>query len=134
MSQRSGCEFCVAHHTAGLARHVGDEKLARDLAAASVGRGPRDVLTAREVAFCVYTHKLTQSPRSMCMEDLAALRKLDIDDATILDLNQIVAYFADVNRTVLGLGVATRGEPLGLHPNEERESFEHRQENGGRGQ
>lgn len=91
-----------------------------------MGRGPRDVLTDRERAFCTYAHKLTQLPKSMCEEDRAELRHLGIDDATILDLNQIVAYFAYVNRTVLGLGVATRGEPLGLHPDEERESVEHR--------
>lgn len=33
-----------------------------------------------------------------------------------LEINQVVAYFAYANRTVLGLGVNTEGEILGLSP------------------
>jgi hypothetical protein len=36
----------------------------------------------------------------------------------ILEVNQVVSYFAYVNRTVLGLGVTTAGDTLGVSPND----------------
>ena len=59
-------------------------------------------------------------------EAKGSLKELyELDDADILDLNQIAAYFADANQMVNGLGVEVAGEPLGLHPDEEREGFQH---------
>ena len=40
------------------------------------------------------------------------------DDGEILEVNQVVAYFCYANRTVLGLGVTTEGDIIGLSPNE----------------
>ena len=39
-------------------------------------------------------------------------------DGEILEINQVCSYFAYANRTVLGLGVITKGDILGLSPNE----------------
>jgi uncharacterized peroxidase-related enzyme len=125
VSRLNGCEYCVRHHTAGLAGHIEDATLAEELGLASVANAPAEVLTQREQALCAYAIKLTQKPESMVPEDLAALRAVGLDDGGILDLNQIVAYFAYANRTVNGLGVEVAGEPLGLHPDEEREGFQH---------
>ena len=36
----------------------------------------------------------------------------------IREVNQVAAYFAYANRTVLGLGVTTAGEVLGLSPSD----------------
>jgi uncharacterized protein YciW len=65
-----------------------------------------------------YAKKLTLEPSEMRKTDLAAMRTLGMSDEAILDLDQVVAYFAYVNRTVLGLGVSVDGEKLGLHPGE----------------
>ena len=126
VSRLNGCEYCVQHHTAGLAGHIQDADLAEELGKASVGEAPVEALTARERAFCTYAIKLTQAPERMVAEDLEPLRAIGLDDAGILDLNQIVAYFAYANRTVNGLGVEVAGEPLGLHPDEEQEGFQHK--------
>ena len=48
-----------------------------------------------------------------------------LDDAGILDLNQVVAYFAYANRIASGLGVDLTGDTLGLSPNENEEGFGH---------
>ena len=77
------------------------------------------------MAMCVYAAKLTEYPATMEESDLDDLRKVGLDDAGILDLNQIVAYFAYANRTVNGLGVEVGDEPLGLHPDEDVEGFRH---------
>ena len=44
------------------------------------------------------------------------MRAAGFDDGEILEINQVVAYFAYANRTVQGLGVTTRGDVLGLSP------------------
>ena len=125
VSQLNGCDYCVRHHRAGLARHLGDPQLAEELSRAAVGRTASTILADRERAMCDYAAKLTSDPASMAVSDLDPLRLAGLDDAGILDVNQIVSYFAYANRTVLGLGVSIDGEPLGLHPDDEREGFSH---------
>mgnify|MGYP003673054682 CR=1 FL=1 len=39
------------------------------------------------------------------------------NDGEILEINQVTAYFAYANRTVLGLGCSTQGDIIGLSPN-----------------
>jgi uncharacterized peroxidase-related enzyme len=125
VSQLNGCDYCVEHHRSGLARHLGSEDLAYELSEAAVRKRESDNITEKELAMCAYAAKLTQTPASMTEADLSPLREVNLEDEAILDLNQIVAYFAYANRTVLGLGVNTEGEILGLHPNEDDEGFRH---------
>ena len=123
VSQLNGCDYCVRHHRAGLARHMGSERDAEQLTRLAFANG--DELSDRQRALCNYARKLTCQPADMRAGDLIPLRAAGLDDATILDLNQIVAYFAYANRTVQGLGVNIDGETLGLHPDENREDFKH---------
>jgi uncharacterized protein YciW len=46
------------------------------------------------------------------------LRNAGYNDGEILEINQVVAYFAYANRTVLGLGCSTDGDIIGLSPND----------------
>jgi uncharacterized protein YciW len=48
--------------------------------------------------------------------EIQALRDAGWDDGEILEINQVTAYFAYANRTVLGLGVDVQGDVLGLSP------------------
>jgi uncharacterized protein YciW len=59
--------------------------------------------------------------------DVTAMRDAGLGDGEILEINQVTAYFAYANRTVLGLGVSTRGDVLGLSPGEtaDAESWSH---------
>lgn len=52
-----------------------------------------------------YAEKLTLTPGHMVESDVTMLRKVGFSDVDILDINQIVAYYAYVNRTADGLGV-----------------------------
>lgn len=127
VSRVNGCDYCVRHHVAGLARHTGDEDLARRLvdAALEAPDPTGDPRTGRERALCAYAIRLTRDPGSMVARDLEPLRAEGLDDDAILDLDQVVAYFAYANRVVQGLGVETDDEPLGLHPDEERDDLRH---------
>jgi|TARA_Y100000294_G_scaffold3731_1_gene3914 uncharacterized peroxidase-related enzyme len=62
-------------------------------------------LTLSQRAMLDYAVKLTESPTRMEAADLKPLREAGLDDKAILDINQIVAYFAYVNRVADGLGV-----------------------------
>jgi uncharacterized peroxidase-related enzyme len=62
-------------------------------------------LTTAQRAMLDYSVKLTESPGKMSEDDLAPLREAGFDDRAILDINQIVGYFAFANRLADGLGV-----------------------------
>lgn len=65
-----------------------------------------------------YARRLTQSPAEIGEIEIERLRFAGLDDGEILEVNQVASYFAYANRTVLGLGVTTEGDVLGLSPNE----------------
>jgi len=53
-----------------------------------------------------FAEKLTLSPGEMAEADVAGLRHLGFSDRGILDIAEVVAYYAYVNRIADGLGVA----------------------------
>ena len=57
------------------------------------------------MAMLDYASKLTKSPTDMIWKDVERLRDVGYTDRGILDINQIVSYFAYVNRVADGLGV-----------------------------
>lgn len=115
VSLENGCGYCIEHHAAGLARHVGQEA-ANALMAVLESGADTNPLTGRERAMLGYARKLTRTPGEMAEGDLEPLRNAGLDDTEILELNQVVAYFAYANRTVLGLGVSIEGEKIGEPP------------------
>ncbi len=123
----NGCTYCVRHHLAGLKRILGnDGELADRLVKAATQPGGGPELSERERALCRYAEKLTRQPSTMAASDLEPLRSIGVTDAGILELNQVTAYFAYANRTVLGLGVEIAGEVLGEHPDQDSdEPFRH---------
>ena len=64
-----------------------------------------------------YARKLTHNPGSIREESIEKLRADGFTDGEILEINQVCAYFSYANRTVLGLGCSTKGDVLGLSPN-----------------
>lgn len=52
-----------------------------------------------------YVARLTRTPATVSQADVDALRGVGFDDAAILDICQVAAYFAFVNRMADGLGV-----------------------------
>lgn len=52
-----------------------------------------------------YSVKLTVSPGEMVEADVDALRSVGFSDRDILDIAEVVGYYAYVNRMADGLGV-----------------------------
>ena len=57
-----------------------------------------------------YVDKLTRRPEDVSAGDVSALRRAGFSDAAILDICQVAAYYAFVNRLADGLGVEVESE------------------------
>ncbi len=116
VSLLNGCSYCVEHHFAGLRRLLRDDARAAAIRSALETETFAGVFDRRERAILNYAQRLTRAPAEMTDREIAALRDAGLDDGEILEVNQVASYFAYVNRTVLGLGVTTQGDTLGLSP------------------
>ncbi len=116
VSRLNRCAYCVAHHEAGMRRLLDAAERAAPLLAALAGEPAAPPFSPREVAALDYAAALTLAPGTIVKGDIVRLRAAGWDDGEILEINQVVAYFAYANRTVLGLGVDLAGERLGDHP------------------
>ncbi len=118
VSTLNKCDYCVEHHFAGLKRLLNDDAKANQIRSAidtnNIENAPLENCqkTAME-----YARKLTNNPGSIREESIEELRADGFTDGEILEINQVCAYFSYANRTVLGLGCSTKGDVLGLSPN-----------------
>ena len=101
-SRLNGTDHCASGlrlklESLGLATAVLD---AIDADPASVDSGD-----GRFDAICAYASKLTRSPDAVVQDDVDRLREHGLSDLDILDLNNMVAYYAYINRVVMGLGL-----------------------------
>jgi len=117
VSQLNRCAYCVEHHFAGLGRLLGDDARSAAIRAAlesgAIEAGPFE---PREKLALRYAEALTRDPPSVTEAMVEEMRAAGYDDGEILEINQVTAYFAYANRTVLGLGCSTEGDILGLSP------------------
>jgi len=118
VSSLNACAYCVDHHFAGLRRLLNNDDRAGAIRRALQAGVFTDVFTAAEAAALRYAEALTLKPQAAdeLRTRLEATRAAGFDDGRILEVNQVVAYFNYANRTVLGLGVTTDGDILGLSP------------------
>ena len=110
------CAYCVEHHFNGLKRLLKDDARSEKLRTA-LEQNNLDAFDAREQAILQYVYTLTTQPSNVVESLVQDLRTAGLSDGEILEVNQVTAYFAYANRTVLGLGVTTDGDILGLSPN-----------------
>ena len=118
VSTLNKCDYCVEHHFAGLKRLLNDDAKANQIRSAietnNIENAP---LENRQKTAMEYARKLTNNPGSIREENIEKLRADGFTDGEILEINQVCAYFSYANRTVLGLGCSTKGDVLGLSPN-----------------
>lgn len=63
-------------------------------------------MTAADRQMLDYAAKLTRTPWQMTENDVIALRELGFSDRAVLDIAQVAAYYAYVNRIADGLGIS----------------------------
>ena len=115
-SMLNGCGYCVEHHFAGMVRLLEDATRSQQIREALAKRRWDTQFDTRECAALNYVTLLTQHPADVKEGEVQALRDAGWDDGEILEINQVAAYFAYANRTVLGLGIDVQGDILGLSP------------------
>tara|TARA_B100000749_G_scaffold120120_1_gene91976 strand:- start:76 stop:366 length:291 start_codon:yes stop_codon:yes gene_type:complete len=91
----------VVHHGKGLFRLTKNQALVDQLK----DDYKKADITNKEKAMLDYSYKLTLFPWDMTKTDVEDLKKVGFSDREILDINQIVSYYAYVNRLADGLGV-----------------------------
>jgi uncharacterized peroxidase-related enzyme len=110
------CDYCYKHHFSGMKRFLNDDEKADVIKMHIENDSLSDILTAKEFAFVKYAKQLTLTASTLTKNDIHLLKRTDITDGEILEVNQVVSYFNYANRTVLGLGVNSNNEILGLSP------------------
>jgi uncharacterized peroxidase-related enzyme len=118
VSLLNDCTYCVEHHFAGLSKLLkNDDRLQQIRRALETGNF-EGAFEQREQTILNYARQLTRSPGEIRQTAIDEMCAAGLDDGEILEVNQVVSYFAYVNRTALGLGVTTEGDTLGLSPND----------------
>ena len=127
VSLLNGCHYCYTHHYEGMKRLLKNDQRAQEIWNALESKQPALVFENRELAIMRYAEALTTRPMDLQENILAPMRDAGMDDGEILEINQVVSYFAYANRTVLGLGVTTEGDVIGLSPgdNDDPDNWQH---------
>ena len=113
------CSYCVEHHFGGLSRLLDDDDRAAEIRQAMENEDLAQAFAGRELAGLQYAAKLTAAASAVSKEDVEDMRRAGFDDGEILEINQVTAYFAYANRMVLGLGINTDGDIIGLSPGDD---------------
>lgn len=118
VSLLNACPYCVEHHFAGLRRLLNDDARSDAIRTALESGDTAGLFTPAQTSAIAYARALTATVHdgAAIKSHVDAMRAHGFDDAMILEINQVVAYFNYANRTVNGLGVTTDGDVLGLSP------------------
>jgi uncharacterized peroxidase-related enzyme len=107
-SAANRCDYCINHHEQALLAYWKDDRKTGQLI-----RNRSDLdLPETDRLLCDLAEKLTLNENPDYAADIARLQEAGLDDRTILDAVQIIAYFNFVNRMVLGLGVEFSEEEM----------------------
>ncbi len=117
VSYLNRCYYCVEHHFSGLKRLLNDDDKANNFLEAIKKDALEDNFDSKLYQGMLYSKKLTLELHSIKKDDISKLKTLGFSEGEILEINQVTSYFNYVNRTVIGLGVTTEGDILGLSPN-----------------
>lgn len=117
VSYLNKCNYCVEHHFAGFKRLFGNDTLADKFKQAVFNDNLEGTLDDKYLEGLNYSKVLTLNLNDIKEENIDKLRQKGFSDGEILEINQVASYFNYVNRTAVGLGVDTKGDIIGLSPN-----------------
>jgi len=118
VSHLNNCDYCLEHHFSGLQRLLNDETKSKEFLEAVKNDTLNSFFDKKYTNGAVYAKKLTLQIQTVIEEDFIDLKASGFTEGEILEINQVVSYFNYVNRSVIGLGASTKGDILGLSPNQ----------------
>ena len=118
VSHMNKCQYCFDHHSKGIKKNLQDDSKYKLIIEAIIGDSFDEVFDSKMIAGCHYAKMITFHHSDITSITIQNLREAGFDDGEILEVNQLVSYFNYVNRMVVGLGVNTEGDIIGLSPND----------------
>jgi len=118
VSYLNQCDYCFDHHFAGLRRLLNDEGKSEQFLKAVKTDTLDSYFDSKYFGGASYAKKLTLNLQSIVQKDFTNLISEGFSEGEILEINQVTSYFNYVNRSVIGLGASTKGDILGLSPNQ----------------
>jgi len=119
VSYLNNCDYCFQHHFTGMKRLLKDHDKSEKIKKGILADTLESVFESNQLMLFDYAKMLTKHPGSINETIITELKAVGYDDGEILEINQVISYFAYANRVVLGLGVSTKGDKLGLSPSDE---------------
>jgi len=114
----NNCEYCIDHHYQGMRRLLSDDEKSTTIKKKLITNSFENIFKRDYYLVLRYVEKLTLQPQFITEKLINELKNTGLNDGEILEVNQVASYFNYANRTVLGLGVNTTGDILGLSPND----------------
>lgn len=121
VSYLNDCDYCVKHHSEGLKRLLNNPTKFKLIQNNLHSEQFCKIFDNKYGVALNYSKLLTLNPKSVLKSTIDELLEAGFSHAEVLEINQVIAYFNYANRTVLGLGVDTEGDILGLSPNNSKE-------------
>jgi uncharacterized peroxidase-related enzyme len=122
VSQLNGCDYCVEHHLEGLRKLLNNEELFNNIKLNLHSDSFCELFDNKYEKGLNYSKKLTCDASAVTEQDIIVMQESGLSDGEILEINQVTSYFNYANRTVLGLGIVSEGDILGLSPNDNSDS------------
>ncbi len=127
VSLLNNCNYCVDHHFEGLKRLLNDDIKAELIKKKLITNSYETIFDKDYSLVLRYAENLTKNITQISEKQIDELINEGVSDGQILEINQVISYFNYANRTVLGLGVSTEGDVLGLSPNDSNdENWNHK--------
>ena len=127
VSLLNNCNYCVDHHFEGLKRLLNDDIKAELIKKKLITNSYETIFDKDYSLVLRYAEILTKNITQISEKQIDELKNQGVSDGQILEINQVISYFNYANRTVLGLGVSTEGDVLGLSPNDsDDENWNHK--------
>ena len=117
VSYLNKCDYCVSHHFEGLKRLLTDDSRSNEFLESLNANKVENFFENHFDMGMNYAKKLTLDHTKITKKTIDALKASGFTEGEILEINQVISYFNYVNRSVVGLGVNTEGDILGLSPN-----------------
>ena len=115
----NSCDYCVHHHAAGLKKLLKNTEKYNSIINNLQTEEFCKFFNSKYTEALNYAKLLTLNPTKVSENNIQKLKEVGFNDGEILEINQVVSYFNYANRTVLGLGITTEGDILGLSPNDD---------------
>lgn len=122
VSHLNSCDYCFQHHYEGLRDLLNDDVKAEKFKFSILNDQCEDFMYGLYLKGLYYARKLTLEIHNIDKSDITELKEAGLSDGEILEINQVTSYFNYVNRSVMGLGVNTDGDILGLSPKDDKDT------------